>query len=80
MESLGTNRGVRKVSEKITEQGRTLIITETNNDKLNWGLIPDGTLHVDPVTGAMSVKLFGESNLKIRSVYYYKCRQPGRYV
>ncbi|MBD8524026.1 hypothetical protein [Lysinibacillus fusiformis] len=61
MESLGTNRGVRKVSEKITEQGRTLIITETNNDKLNWGLIPDGTLHVDPVTGAMSVKLFGES-------------------
>jgi len=35
MESLGTNRGVRKVSEKITEQGRTLIITETNNDKLN---------------------------------------------
>lgn len=62
MSSLGAGRGVRKVSEKVTEQGRTLIITETDFDKLNWGLIPDGTLHVDPVTGAMGVKIFGESS------------------
>ncbi|MGG2085313.1 hypothetical protein [Lysinibacillus pakistanensis] len=62
MNSLGTNRGVRKVSEKITEQGRTLIITETDSNKLNWGLIPDGTLHVDPVTGGIQVKLLGESS------------------
>ena len=62
MSSLGTSRGVRKVSEKVTEQGRTLIITETDSSKLNWGLIPDGTLHVDPVTGAMQVKIFGESS------------------
>lgn len=61
MDSLGTNRGVRKVSERVTEQGRTLIITETDNSKLNWGAIPDGTLHVDPVTGALQVKIFGES-------------------
>lgn len=62
MNSLGTGRGVRKVSERVTEQGRTLIITESDVGKLNWGLIPDGTLHVNPVTGALSVKIEGESS------------------
>lgn len=55
-------RGVRKVSESIMQNGRTIIITETNNDNLNWGRIPDGTLKVDPVTGQLYVKVEGESD------------------
>jgi hypothetical protein len=61
MNSLGVNRGVKKLSEKVTAPGRTLIITEVDRNKLEWADIPDGTLHVNPVTGALSVKVKGEA-------------------
>lgn len=54
-------RGVRKASELITQQGRSIIITEEDDSKLDWSQIPDGTLKVNPTTGLMSVKLEGET-------------------
>lgn len=55
-------RGVRKVSEAIVMDGRSLIVTEPDDSKLNWGMIPDGTLKIDPETGEMSIKIAGESS------------------
>jgi hypothetical protein len=54
-------RGVRKASELITQQGRSVIITEEDDSKLDWSQIPDGTIKVNPTTGLMSVKLKGQS-------------------
>lgn len=55
-------RGVRKVNEAITEPGRTVILTEEDKNKYNWDKIPDGTLHINPNDGTMSVKLKGASD------------------
>ena len=54
-------RGVRKVNEGITQEGRTLIINEKDDSKLDWASIPDGTLKVDPDTGQTWVKVRGQS-------------------
>ena len=54
-------RGIRKVSELITQKGRTLIFTEDEAESLLWSDIPDGSLKINPITGLMSVKLEGES-------------------
>ena len=50
-------RGVRKINEAITENGRTLIITEEDASLLDWNEIPDGTLKINPYNGFMSIKL-----------------------
>lgn len=55
-------RGVRKSSELITQDGRSVIITEQDDSKLDWNNIPNGTLRIHPVTGMMSVKLEGEGD------------------
>ena len=55
-------RGVRKVSELITQIGRTLIISEEDAAKLSWADIPVSTLKIKPKTGIMYVKLEGESD------------------
>lgn len=55
-------RGVKKVNESILQDGRTIIITELDNDKLDWDRIPDGTLKVNPITGELFVKLVGEGD------------------
>jgi len=53
-------RGVRKVNESIMQDGRTLIITETDDSQLDWDRIPDGTLKINPVTGQLFIKIQGE--------------------
>lgn len=55
-------RGVRKISELITQKGRSLILSEEDASKLSWADIPDSTLKINPKTGIMSVKLEGESD------------------
>ena len=55
-------RGVRKVSELITQHGRTLIISEEDASKLSWADIPVSTLKVNPRTGVISVKLEGQTD------------------
>ena len=55
-------RGVRKISELITQKGRSLILSEEDASKLSWPDIPDSTLKINPKTGIMSVKLEGESD------------------
>jgi hypothetical protein len=54
--------GVRKVSELIMKPGRTIIVTETDAANYKWVDIPDGTIRVNPETGAASVKLLGQSD------------------
>lgn len=55
-------RGVRKINEAITQEGRALIITEEDTSKLKWDSIPDGSLHINPNDGTMSVKCKGNSD------------------
>ena len=55
-------RGVRKVSELVTQKGRALILSEEDADKLRWSDIPVSTLKINPKNGIMSVKLEGESD------------------
>lgn len=55
-------RGVRKVSELITQNKRSLILSEEDASKLNWADIPVSTLKINSKTGIMSVKLEGESD------------------
>lgn len=55
-------RGVRKINEAITQEGRALIITEEDTSKLKWDAIPDGSLHINPNDGTMSVKCKGNSD------------------
>lgn len=55
-------RGTRKVSELITQVGRTLIISEEDASKLSWADIPVSTLKINPKTGIMYVKLEGQSD------------------
>lgn len=54
-------RGVRKVSELIAQEGRTFIVTEEDDTKMEWDEIPDGTLKINPKNGIMSVKLEGQT-------------------
>lgn len=42
------NRGVRKVSENIMANGRTIIVTETDDSKIDFDSIPVGTIRVKP--------------------------------
>lgn len=58
----GIGRGVKKVNESIMQDGRTIIITEDDNSKLDWDRLPDGTLKVNPVTGQVFVKIKGEAD------------------
>lgn len=55
-------RGVRKVNERILQEGRALFLTEEDADKLSWSDIPVGSHKVNPKTGVLSVKLEGESD------------------
>lgn len=59
-----TPRGVRSIGEKQLQKNRALIFTNENKDELLtiWNQIPDGTLHVDPLTGVISQKLHGETS------------------
>lgn len=54
-------RGVRKSSELILQEGRSLVINEEDASKYDWSEIPNGSLKVNPKTGIMEVKLEGES-------------------
>nr|DAK26762.1 MAG TPA: hypothetical protein [Caudoviricetes sp.] len=55
-------RGVRKVSELVTQNKRALILSEEDASKLNWADIPVSTLKINSKTGIMSVKIEGESD------------------
>ncbi len=57
-----TGAGVRKVNERIVQEGRGLLITDENIDHYNWDDIPAGSLLVNPQTGTVQVKLEGSSN------------------
>jgi len=56
-----TPRGVRQVNENLVQKGRAFIITDEDFNNFNWNDLPDGTLHVDPNNGNISVKLKGET-------------------
>ena len=59
-----TPRGIRVIGEKQLQKNRALIITNKDKDELLkiWNELPNGTLHVDPVTGVISQKLQGETS------------------
>ena len=54
-------RGVRKVNETITQEGRALILTEAEADKLLWDDIPVGSIRINEKNGTWSVKIEGET-------------------
>lgn len=58
-----TPRGVRTIGEQLLRENRALIVTNQNKDDLLkiWSQLPDGTIHVDPVTGIISTKIVGRS-------------------
>ncbi len=47
-------RGVKKVSEKILQKGRTLVI---NDMDIEASQVSDGTIRVNPGTGEMYIKV-----------------------
>lgn len=51
--------GVRKVGDLLTKLGRSLIVTEKDDSKIEFDDIPDGALRVNPETGDIHVKLTG---------------------
>ncbi len=55
-------RGVRKVNETITQEGRALVLTEKEADNLLWDDIPAGSIRVNNQTGAWSVKVEDQSD------------------
>lgn len=55
-------RGVRKGNESIIANGRALIITEEDKSQLKWEAIPNGSLHVNPNDGLISVKRKGDTD------------------
>ena len=57
-----TGAGVRKVNERVVQEGRGLVITDENISHYNWDDIPAGSLLVNPKTGAVQVKIEGASN------------------
>ena len=50
------SRGVRKVSENIMADGRSIIITSKDKNDYDFANLPAGTIHVDTSTGAAYVK------------------------
>ena len=56
------SRGVRRINEFNMQDGRTLIITEEQADKLLWADIPVGSIRINTKNGTWSVKLEGESD------------------
>jgi hypothetical protein len=51
--------GVQKIDEYTIVNGRALVITEnieTSISDIKWGLIADGTIHIDPETGDIKYK------------------------
>jgi len=57
-----TGAGVRKVNERVVQDGRGLLITDEDISHYNWDDIPAGSLLVNPKTGTVQVKLEGASN------------------
>lgn len=57
-----TARGVRKVNETITQDGRALIITEKQADELLWNDIPVGSIRINTQNGTWSTKIEGQSD------------------
>lgn len=57
-----TGAGVRKVNERVIQDGRGLVITDEDISHYNWDDIPAGSLLVNPKTGTVQVKLEGASN------------------
>ena len=57
-----TGAGVRKVNERVIQNGRGLVITDEDISHYNWDDIPAGSLLVNPKTGTVQVKLEGASN------------------
>lgn len=55
-----TPKGIRMVNENVVQEGRGLIVSDRS--AVDWNLIPDGSLYVNPETGLMMVKLHGESD------------------
>lgn len=53
-----TARGVRQINENVLQPGRTIIVTETNQDNYDWADIPNGSLFVSS-QGLISVKIDG---------------------
>ncbi len=51
------SRGVKKVSENIMADGRSVIITTNDKDSYDWDHVPAGTIKVDPLTGAAYTKM-----------------------
>ena len=57
-----TGAGVRKVNERVIQNGRGLVITDEDISHYDWDDIPAGSLLVNPKTGTVQVKLEGASN------------------
>lgn len=54
--------GVRKVYERVLQDGRAIIVTDKNKDNYDWADIPDGSLFIDTETGLEYIKLKGQSD------------------
>ena len=52
-----TNRGIKKVNERILTDGRAIIVTEKDSSKYDWSEIPNGSKFIDINTGIERVKL-----------------------
>ena len=55
-----TPKGIRMVNENIVQEGRGLVVNDRS--AIDWNLIPDGSLYVNPDTGLLMVKLAGETD------------------
>ena len=55
-----TPKGIRMVNENIVQEGRGLIVNDRS--AVDWNLIPDGSLYINPETGLLMVKLKGETD------------------
>lgn len=62
MAKIPYGHGVRKINERLLQDGRTLVYTEEDANQLDWSEIPDGSLKVNKSTGIISVKLSGETD------------------
>ena len=77
--------GVKKISEKVFQMGRTLIITEHRDGKFNMDDLEDGTLRVYPVdyTDAWNrIYHIGDCYVKVKGewVYHDNLLESTRYV
>lgn len=55
-------RGVRKISENIIQDGRSLVINEENEKYISWEDIPDGSIKINSSNGMMYVKIKGQAD------------------